>query len=1157
MKFLATALLVLNCSPAHSAEPEKISLQLRWDHQYQFAGYYAAKWQGYYAAEGLEVDIRSAIGRDGKILSGVEEVLAGRADFGIGSGDILLAIDRGAPLVVLAPIFQQSAAEFYAREGTRLNAPADLLKLRVARKVNDLIDIELQAMLLAEGIAPAKLKSYPHQPGIEHLVSGRVDVIPGYSFSAGYELAVRGIKTRKLLPGSYGVDFYGDTLFASSRLTDADPAKAERFLRASLKGWEYALEHPYEIADRITRELPRNAAVIHGDLKAFNRAQVDMVKQLTMYPVMELGHLNRHRLSHMAEFMVKAGVLKSELDLARAVFDPARDELLRKARRNRYIGVAAVSLLCSLLAALAFILLLRGRVAAALKDRDRKEAQRRESEDKYEYIFQHSPIGKSITLPTGELSVNAAFCEMVGYSAGELASRKWQEISHPDDIPATQAALEELLSGRKERVNFVKRYIRKNGSVVWAEVRTALRRDEQGKPLYFMTSVVDITARKAAQNERDRTSGILRSLVENIPLGVFMVEAPSGKPVFANEIACEILGRGILPDATKENLGQVYKAVRLPGGEDYPPEEMPILRGMQGNVSSVSDMAVLRPDGRSTTLEIFGSPVRDEGGRVWASLVVFRDITERKQAEEAARQKAAILEAQLRASIYGVLIVDEKGRKILQNQRSAELWKIPREVAENSDDSAQMAHFLGKVKDPDRFADKIKYLYSHPGETSHDEVELKDGTMLERYSAPVLGEKGENYGRIWTFLDITGQRAAEADREKMRAELAHGQKMESIGRLAGGVAHDFNNLLTAINSYASLVQRALPGDSQLREDVQEIIAAAERAAGLTRQLLAFSRKQMLKPRVMDLNGSVADITKMLKRLIGEDISLEAKFAPECCRVKADPDQISQVLINLAVNGRDAMPKGGTLNLTTALIRPDYSLTSKFNTGGGPMVLLEVRDNGAGMTEEIKEHIFEPFYTTKDKSKGTGLGLATVYGIVKQSDGFIDVQSEPGRGTAFRIYLPYVSESEGGQTVLAPEPDNRKNCNGTETILLVEDEESLRNIGCRILGDCGYTVIAATDSNDAFKAAERHGKPFDLVLCDVVLPGMNGRDLARQLVARKLATKVMYMSGYTEDAIVKHGVLEKGIAFIYKPFTPDGICAKVREVLDGPAENAKA
>lgn len=347
------------------------------------------------------------------------------------------------------------------------------------------------------------------------------------------------------------------------------------------------------------------------------------------------------------------------------------------------------------------------------------------------------------------------------------------------------------------------------------------------------------------------------------------------------------------------------------------------------------------------------------------------------------------------------------------------------------------------------------------------------------------------------------------------------------------------------------MKEGLPQSDSKREDIDEILAAADRAASLARQLLAFSRKEMLHPQVMDVNGAVGASIKMLKRLIGEDITLEARLAPHPCMVKADAGQIDQVLVNLAVNARDAMPKGGTLTVSTeVVVMPRDFFKDRTGLQSGPLVLLRVADTGVGMSEVVRTHLFEPFFTTKRKGEGTGLGLSTVYGVIRQSGGDMEVESAPGRGTIFRIYLPQVD--------IAPkDKDNSAPPRGNETILFVDDEDVLRRLGARALAASGYTVLVAANGMEARKVIERHGKPVDLVVTDVVMPGMSGREIAREISGKRMSGRTLYVSGYTDDAIVRHGVLEPGLAFLSKPFSPEVLLRKVREVLDGPPDQAKA
>lgn len=407
--------------------------------------------------------------------------------------------------------------------------------------------------------------------------------------------------------------------------------------------------------------------------------------------------------------------------------------------------------------------------------------------------------------------------------------------------------------------------------------------------------------------------------------------------------------------------------------------------------------------------------------------------------------------------------------------------------------------------------------------------------------SPIRAQDGRIVGASLICRDVS-------ERKRLERQIIQSQKMEAIGRLAGGVAHDFNNLLTIIDGNSELLlNRLLPSDT-MRQNLSEIRRAGERAGTLTRQLLAFSRQQVLEPKVLDLNSVVTDTEKMLRRLIGEDIVLTSVPNPAAGRVKVDPGQLEQILMNLAVNARDAMPQGGSITIETYRVTLDaHYVQTHPDARPGEYALLAVSDTGCGMDDATKARIFEPFFTTKGPGKGTGLGLAMVYGIVKQSGGSIDVYSELGRGTAFKIYLPQVQEPlSPGKSFRGVRMMPR----GSEAVLLVEDEDAVRSLACHVLRSCGYTVLEADNGERAVQLAGDHRGPIDLVVSDVVMPHLGGRQLVERLSALRPTLKALFTSGYTDDAVVRHGVLGTDYAFLQKPYTPTALAQKVRDVLDG-------
>jgi PAS domain S-box-containing protein len=528
---------------------------------------------------------------------------------------------------------------------------------------------------------------------------------------------------------------------------------------------------------------------------------------------------------------------------------------------------------------------------------------------------------------------------------------------------------------------------------------------------------------------------------------------------------------------------------------------------------------------------------------------------ELEESSESLRRQEARFRALIENAWDVVTVLDGEGRRLYQSP-SAErvLGHTPEELT--GVDAFALAH-------PDD-ADAVRAMFAEvAGEAgARRVVECRsrhaDGSWrtLESTGHNLLHDPAVG-GIVVNSRDVTESRQVQDALRQTEEQLRQAQKMEAVGRLAGGIAHDFNNLLTVIGANASMLLQDAPEASQEREDLQEIRSAADRAAGLTRQLLAFSRKQIIQPCVLDLNTVVGDTQKMLSRVIGEDVRLQTALEPRLRPVLADAGQMEQIILNLAVNARDAMPGGGTLTVETrtATVAEHAAPLYPGAEPGDQAVVLTVRDTGHGMDGETKARIFEPFFTTKGPGQGTGLGLSTVYGIVQQSGGDIRVRSEPGRGTSFQIYLPCARASvlPAADDTRAPLPAAA----ASETILLVEDEPAVRRLGRRILERGGYAVVEAGSAAAALDLADRHPGPIHLLLTDVVMPGMSGKALADRLGGRMPRLRVLFTSGYTDDAIVQHGVLEPGIAFLEKPFTPDVLLRRVREVLGTPAEAAPA
>ena len=552
-------------------------------------------------------------------------------------------------------------------------------------------------------------------------------------------------------------------------------------------------------------------------------------------------------------------------------------------------------------------------------------------------------------------------------------------------------------------------------------------------------------------------------------------------------------------------------------------------------------------NGTWLVLESTSSVIRNTKGEPEKLVIVNRDVTERKRAEEALRRSEAGFRSVVEDAPYGIYRASTTGkflqvnpalRKMLGYEAAEDLLgkDLASEIFRHTGDYQRLIEFLTRT-------DEIKDV----------EVEWKrrDGTPI---TVRCSGRRVNDENGAPAYLEVFAEDVTE--KRVLERQLRMAQKMEAIGRLSGGIAHDFNNLLGVIIGYSRVLRKALANNAALCEHAVEIEKAGQRAASLTKQLLAFSRQQVLTPAVLNLNTLASDMEKMLPRLLGEDVEVSLTLDPDLGNVKADQSQIEQVIMNLAVNARDAMPMGGKLKIQTANMELDQAYT--WNHPGskvGSYVMLAVTDTGTGMDAGTLTHIFEPFFTTKERGKGTGLGLATVYGVVKQSNGYIWVDSAPGKGASFQIYLP---RHVGEPAVDEQKVDLGEKLGGSESILLVEDAEPLRKLAQTFLAAAGFRVLSAASGEDALEVAARHGGTFDLLLTDVVMPGMNGRVLAEQLSPRQPGMKVLYMSGYTDSFIAGHGVLDPGGAqLLHKPFTEEVLIRKVREVLDGGKKPAPA
>lgn len=518
-------------------------------------------------------------------------------------------------------------------------------------------------------------------------------------------------------------------------------------------------------------------------------------------------------------------------------------------------------------------------------------------------------------------------------------------------------------------------------------------------------------------------------------------------------------------------------------------------------------------------------------------------------AELALIETRAQLQCILESTADGILTVDDTGKIIHANRNFVDMWRVPQRLIDSGDDSALLETAMGQLLDPAAFLAKVKQLY-RTNALDMDTLYFKDGRVFERYTAPLI-MNGRTAGRVWSFRDVTQNRRTEAEKKKLQDQLNHAHKLELVGRLASGVAHDFNNLLMGIMGYADICRDGLTDDHPVRSYLNEISREATRSANLTRQLLAFARKQPLAPRILNINDAINDLTKLLRRLIGRNIELVLTPGAGLWNVRLDPSQIDQILTNLCVNSRDAITGTGRITIETANCTLDRNYCNGHEGATpGDYVVLSITDNGSGMTKDIIDHIFEPFFTTKEAGAGTGLGLATVSGIVRQSKGFIDVRSEPGSGTVFRIHLPRVNEPIPRPPARLPE--NAPRGRG-ETVLLVEDEQALRMVCGIFLKTLNYRVLAAANPEEALIIASQTPDDIHLLLTDVIMPGIDGLQLADRLKSIKPGIAHLFMSGYTVDVISRRGVADAAAHFIQKPFSREDLARRISTLLNPPAQ----
>jgi two-component system, cell cycle sensor histidine kinase and response regulator CckA len=778
-------------------------------------------------------------------------------------------------------------------------------------------------------------------------------------------------------------------------------------------------------------------------------------------------------------------------------------------------------------------------------DREKEASAIIESEEKYRALVENSLQGLAIIQDNRFVFCNSALAAMTGFSIEELLSLPNANLlMHPDDRATIIQRHQDRMAGKTVPALHEHRIVRKDGEVRWMEVRSSII-ELNGRSALQIANI-DVTYRKLAEEALRQNEKFSSDILDGSPIPQFVIDRNHrivkwNKAIegYSGIKAAEVVG-------TDQQWRPFYPEKRPLMADflvDGNAEKIPHLYAEKNAKSKLVDDAyeamgffpAIGENGR--WLHFTASTIKDSNDSIVGAMETFMDITEWRRAEEENRESKEYLHRIINCigdplfvknREHNVVLVNDalcaftgKKREELLNQSHFEL--LPKEVSQSLWEREEEVFTTGKE--------------CLTEDTLNDE-QGNSHTLLSKKT--FLTDKNGNKQIVNVLRDITEYKLLEA-------QFLQAHKMEAVGSLAGGVAHDFNNILNVILGYTEMMLEELAPDSPMRKDLEQVKIAGLRAAGLTTQLLAFSRKQILQPEILDLNAVISNTSSILRRVIGENIELILSIPPALGMVNADPGKIQQIILNLAINARDAMPQGGTLILETANVDFDKNYLHEHPLAKpGPHVMLAVSDNGIGMDTATQERIFDPFFTTKEKGKGTGLGLSTVYGIVKQSSGFIWVDSKPGKGTTFKIYLPRV---EGQVPPKAIEKHIESRFRGSETVLVVEDEESVRAIACRILRERGYTVLDAPNGAMALEIARGYAGNINLVLSDVMMPGMSGADFVSRLKQDRPDIKALYISGYTDSAIIHNGALDSNIAFLQKPFSIEGLARKIREVLE--------
>ncbi|MEC5127213.1 ABC transporter substrate-binding protein [Verrucomicrobiales bacterium BCK34] len=1099
-------------------------------HQFQFAGYYAAEIRGFYAEEGLDVEIFEGTPEKPPL----NRVLAGHADFGVSAADLLLARMQDKPVLACLAVFQHSPYALISLQDAHLSRPSDLIDKTVMLS-GDQGAAQLHALLRREGLPKNRINFVPHSWDLGDLISGKVDVMTGYTTAEPFQLQARGFKPNVIRTSDYGVDFYGDTLFTTEAFAGNRRSDVAAMMRATSRGWKYAMQHEDELIDYI---LTLPGITERGIKRANLEFEAAEMQNLILPELVEIGHMNSGRWAQIADAYVTAGIATSPKEedwIDNFIFDPETHPL------DLHDWIFMLSCIAA-----GGLIVLFWNLLLCKKVEERTEKMLR-GERKLHAILNNSNNVLALLSNDGRLvELNRRALEFSGADRSGVLGVDFSDSPLWETSPAISSEISrgiESIQNGGRGIRLETELATSGGKVRTLDfsLRPVSRADNTLE--FIVAEGIDITEQKAVAFDLETSRSSLSSLVEHTRGLIWSVDR-EGILISSNTPFRQALWR-----RTGKTIAEGDSVYDFFEESERRQWEVYFERALQGD-RFTAEFTVPDPTGRQVHEASFHSISQD---KQIAGVTVFEfDISERKRSAEILQQTAELNQLLLDSALDAVIGVNSEGAVVHWNSQSVDVFGYPEKEAIGSPVKKMFPQL-------DDFFDAVKE------ESKELRFEMKafrsDGSSFPAEVSLSILPTGHQVAFNFFVRDVT-------EHHRLEEKLRQSQKMEAIGQLAGGVAHDFNNLLTVIQGNASIVRdeweehvkssNGSRNNSQCLHAVTEITNASERAASLTGQLLAFSRQQAIQFKTLQVNESTESVISMLTRLIGEDIQLRTELCPEPTFIRADKGMLEQVILNLAVNGRDAMPDGGLLTIKTSVVelqRNSEALPRSVEPG--EFVRIDIKDTGKGIPAEDLPHIFEPFFTTKEVGKGTGLGLATVFGIMDQHHGWLDVDSKVGKGTIFTVWLPTTNVvPDSPVQALKPAGDERPASRGGETILLVEDEDGLRLVAKKILTKHGYHVIEAHSGQQALGVWEQFGANVDLLLTDIVMPeGMSGHELSVRLQEEKPSLKVIYSSGYTAEIFRGNAVFPEDVSFIGKPYLPEHLLAEVRAVLDGVALSA--